>query len=72
MVNRTDFSRSENRAVFLFLNSTVNPFLTAFRIKELKKSVKIVFVLSHPESEPSVDDSAQLPTTSMRNTSCSL
>ena len=61
------FVLRESCVVFLFLNSTVNPFLTAFRIKDLKKSVRIVLGLSHQGSEPSVDDS-HLPTTSMTNT----
>ena len=62
----------ESCAVFLFLNAFVNPLLTTFRIKELKKSVKIVLGLSHEDSEPGTDDSTHLPTTSMRNTSCSI
>lgn len=33
----------ESSVVFLFFNSSVNPFLTTFRINELKQSVKIVF-----------------------------
>ncbi|KAJ7382484.1 hypothetical protein OS493_034645 [Desmophyllum pertusum] len=33
----------ESSVAFLFVNSFVNPFLTTFRIGELKQSVKIVF-----------------------------
>ena len=47
------FALREWCVVFLFLNSTVNPFLTSFRIKDLKKSVRIVLGLSHQGSEPS-------------------
>ena len=63
------FAFRESCVVFLFLNSTVNPFLMTFRIKEFKKSVKIVLGLSHEDSEPSADDSANLPTTSQRKAS---
>ena len=34
----------ESSVAFLFVNSFVNPFLTTFRINELKQSVKIVFL----------------------------
>ena len=61
------FALRESCIAFLFLNSTINPFLTAFRIKDLKKSVRIVLGLSHQNREPSADDS-HLPTTSTRNT----
>ena len=37
------FALRESSIAFLFLNSLVNPFLTTFRIKELKQSVLIVF-----------------------------
>ena len=37
------FVLKESSVVFLFLNSAINPFLTTFRIHELKQSVKIVF-----------------------------
>ena len=37
------FALRESSVAFLFLNSLVNPFLTTFRIKELKQSVLIVF-----------------------------
>ena len=37
------FVLQESSVVFLFLNSAINPFLTIFRINELKQSVKIVF-----------------------------
>ena len=39
------FALRESLSVVLFLNSAVNPFLTAFRINELKHSVKIVLCL---------------------------
>lgn len=39
------FALRESLSVVLFLNSAVNPFLTAFRINELKNSVKIVLCL---------------------------
>ena len=37
------FVFKESSEVFLFLNSVINPFLTTFRISELKQSVKTVF-----------------------------
>ena len=46
------FALRESCVVFLFFNSTVNPFLTSFRIKDLKKSVRIVLGLSHQGHEP--------------------
>ena len=49
----------ESSVVFLFLNSAANPFLTTFRIRELKKSVKIVLHLTQEESEVSLDDFRQ-------------
>ncbi|KAL9963245.1 hypothetical protein ACROYT_G032426 [Oculina patagonica] len=39
------FVLRESAVIFLFLNSTVNPFLTIFRINELKLSVKIILGL---------------------------
>ena len=39
------FTFKESALVFLFLNSTVSPFLTAWRISELRESVKIVLRL---------------------------
>jgi len=39
------FALRESLLVFLFLNSVINPFLTAFRINELLHSVKIVLGL---------------------------
>lgn len=39
------FALKEASVVFLFLNSAINPFLTAFRIKELKQSVETLFCL---------------------------
>ena len=61
------FALRESCVVFLFFNSTVNPFFMASHIKDLKKSVRIVLGLSHKGSKPSADDS-HLQTTSMRNT----
>ena len=49
----------ESSHVFLFLNSVANPFVTTFRIRELKKSVKIVLHLTQEESEVSLDDFRQ-------------
>ena len=40
----------ESTVVFLCLNSTVNPFLTTFRINELKESVKIVLRLRRQDN----------------------
>ena len=60
------FALRESCVVFLFLNSIANPFLTTFRINDLKKSARIVLGLSHQGSEPREDDS-HLPTTSTRN-----
>jgi len=37
------FALREWSVAFLFVNSLVNPFLTTFRIKELKQSVLIMF-----------------------------
>ena len=37
------FALRESSVAFLFVNSLVNPFLTTFRIKELKQSILIVF-----------------------------
>ena len=44
------FALRESLSVVLFLNSAVNPFLTAFRINELKHSVKIVLGLRKPHN----------------------
>ena len=49
----------ESSVVFLFLNSAANPFLTTFRIRELKKSVKIVLHLTQAGNEISLDDFRQ-------------
>lgn len=48
----------ESSTVFLFVNSAVNPFLTTFRIKELKHSVKIVLGLRRRNK----DQTWRLPT----------
>ena len=45
------FSLRESCVVFLFFNSTVNPLLMAFRIKDLKNSVRILLGLSHQGNE---------------------
>ena len=44
------FALRESSVAFLFVNSLVNPFLTTFRIKELKQSVLIVFLRRHQNS----------------------
>lgn len=44
------FALRESSVAFLFVNSLVNPFLTTFRIKELKQSVLIVFWRRHQKS----------------------
>ena len=49
----------ESSVVFLFLNAAANPFLTTFRIRELKKSVKIVLHLTQEENEVHLDDFQQ-------------
>ena len=56
----------EASVAFLFLNSAANPFLTTFRIHELKKSVKIVLHATQEGNEGSLGD-FQLPATSLRN-----
>ena len=56
----------EASVAFLFLNSAANPFLTTFRINELKKSVKIVLHATQEGNEGSLGD-FQLPATSLRN-----
>ena len=56
----------ESSVAFLFLNSTVNPFLTAFRINELKYSVKFVLRLRRQGNLSSVG--SFLPPPSLRNT----
>lgn len=53
------FAFKESSIVFLFVNSTVNPFLTTFRINELKHSVKIVLGLNRRNK----DQGWKLPTT---------
>lgn len=53
------FAFKESSTVFLFVNSTVNPFLTTFRINELKHSVKIVLGLTRRNK----DQGWKLPTT---------
>lgn len=53
------FTFRESSTVFLFVNSTVNPFLTTFRINELKHSVKIVLGLRRRNK----DQGWKLPTT---------
>ena len=49
----------ESSHVFLFLNSVANPFVTTFRIRELKKSVKIVLHLTQEENEVHLEDFQQ-------------
>ena len=56
----------EASVTFLFLNSAANPFLTTFRINELKKSVKIVLHVTQEGNRTNLGDS-QLPPTSLRN-----
>ena len=56
--------------LFLFLNSAVNPFLTTFRINELKKSVRIVLRLRRQDEETNTD--FQLPTGSLENNAISM
>ena len=56
----------ESSVVFLFLNSTVNPLLTRFRINELKLSLIIVIRLQRQEDLISFGSSVQQKT--MRNT----
>ena len=59
------FGLRESTIAFLFINSMVNPFLTAYRIKELKHAVKRVLGLMRQDSE---DSSCNvLPPTSLRN-----
>lgn len=45
------FALKETSMLFLFLNSAVNPFLTALRINELKRSVKIILRLRQEDVE---------------------
>ena len=60
------FVLRELSIVFLFLNSTVNPFLTTFRINELKHSVKIVLRLGRQNTN--LDSLGNtLTATSLRN-----
>ena len=56
--------------LFLFLNSAVNPFLTTFRINELKKSVRIVLRLRRQDEETNTD--FRLPTGSLENNAISM
>ena len=56
----------ESSVVFLFLNSTVNPLLTTFRINELKISLIIVIRVQRQEDVSSFGSSVQQKT--MRNT----
>ena len=49
----------ESSVVFLFLKSAAIPFLTTFRIRQLKKSVKIVLHLTQEENETCLDDFGQ-------------
>ena len=44
----------QSSALFLFLNSAANPVLTIFRIRELKKSVKISLHLRQEGNERSL------------------
>ena len=45
--------------MWVALNSAANPFLTTFRIRELKKSVKIVLHLTQEGNEVSLNDFRQ-------------
>ena len=56
----------ESSVVFLFLNSTVNPLLTTFRINELKHSLRIVIRVQRQEDVSSFGSSVQQKI--MRNT----
>ena len=57
------FVLKESFVIFLFLNSTVNPLLTTFRINELKHSVKIVLRIRRQSDVNSVG--SFLPPTSL-------
>ena len=59
------FALRESLSIVLFLNSVVNPFLTAFRINELKHSVKIVLGLRKQSGLSS--SGSFLPQTSLAN-----
>ena len=59
------FAFRESTVVFLFLNSTANPFLTTLRIKELKNSVKVVLGLRRQDNLNSSGNF--LPPTSLGN-----
>jgi hypothetical protein len=59
------FVLRESTIVVLFLNSAVNPFLTTFRINELKHSVKIVLRLRRQHGLSSSGNF--LPPTSLGN-----
>jgi len=60
------FVLRESTIAFLFINSIANPFLTTFRIKELKHSVKSVLGLMRQDTGNSCSDIV-LPPTSLRN-----
>lgn len=59
------FVLRESTIIFLFVNSTVNPFLTTLRINELKHSVKIVLRLRRQDNLNSFGNF--LPPTSLEN-----
>ena len=59
------FALRESTIAFLFINSIFNPFLTAYRINELKRSVKSVLGLMRQDRVNSSGD--VLPPTSLRN-----
>ena len=63
------FTFRELCVLFLFLNSAVNPFLTTFRINELKKSVRIVLRLRRQDEETNTD--LRLPACSLENNTIS-
>ena len=50
------FTLRELSVAFLFVNSLVNPFLTAFRIRELKQSVLLIFWRRDQNSARSLGD----------------
>ncbi|KAJ7382492.1 hypothetical protein OS493_034653 [Desmophyllum pertusum] len=62
------FVLKESSVIFLFLNSTVNPLLTTFRINGLKHSVKIVLRLRRQSDVNSFG--SFLPPTSLANVVC--
>ena len=55
------YTLKESSTVFLFVNSTVNPFLMTFRINELKHSLKIVLGLTRRNK----DQGLTLPTATL-------